>query len=195
MSSSLKIAFVFSSVTLCWPIFVSWISEKSVTIYEEYKERQKTLRKLHVLKKIKWKWGFVNLLLMRKPEGRSLKQGYFKQKWQKQTILFKFLQTAKKVTFHTLLFVMSCIFTLCVSRKAAFFVKSSTCKLLCFMGICQLQSNLIMPSSKNQRFFFFFWKTFCPIPDPLIGLYVRLTSSASVIDVLVSSSTRFRQTD
>ena len=69
---------------------------------------------------------------------------------------------------------MSCIFTLCVrSCKAAFCVKSSTCKLFCFMGICQLQSNLIMPSSKNQRFGFF-WKTFCPIPGPLIGLFAWL---------------------
>ena len=65
LSSSLKIACIFCSVTLCWPIFLSWISEKWVNIYEEYKERRKTLRKLHFLKKIKWKWGFVNLLIIR----------------------------------------------------------------------------------------------------------------------------------
>ena len=169
MSSSLIIVCIFSSLTLCWPIFLSWISEKSVNIYEEYKERRKTLRKLYFLKKMKWKWGFVNLLFIIWGNLREgLNQGNFKLKWQKQPILFKFLQTDKKLLFYILLFVMSCIFTLCVSCKAAFCVKSSTCKLFCFMGICQLQSNLIMPSSKNQRFGFF-WKTFCPIPGPLIG--------------------------
>ena len=56
----------------------------------------------------------------------GLNQRNFKQKWQKQTILFKFLQTDKKVTFY-IMFVISCISTLCVSCKAAYCVESSTC--------------------------------------------------------------------
>ena len=81
---------------------------------------------------------------MRKPE-EGFKSRNFKQKWQRQTILFKFLQTDKKVTFD-ILFVMSCIFTLCVSCVLGL------TPVKCFAsGVCQLHSNLIMPSSKNQR--------------------------------------------
>ena len=45
---------------------------------------------------------------MRKPEGRGLKQAYFKHKIQKQTILLKFLQTDKKVTFF-IFYCLSCL--------------------------------------------------------------------------------------
>ena len=51
------------------------------------------------------------------------------------------------------------------------------------------KSNLIMPSSKNQEFGFF-WRL--SVQSPLIGLYVALTSCAAVSNALVSSSTRFR---
>ena len=77
---------------------------------------------------------------------------------RKQTILFKFLQTDKKVTFD-ILFVMSCIFTLCVSCVLGL------TPVKCFAsGVCQLHSNLIMPSSKNQRLAGFFLDDFLSNP-------------------------------
>ena len=119
---------------------------------------------------------------MRKPEG-GFKSRNFKQKWQRQTILFKFLQTDKKVTFD-ILFVMSCIFTLCVSCVLGL------TPVKCFASwVCQLKSNLIMPSSKNQGPVFSGRLSVQSVS--CVNEYVPLTTSAAV----VSSSTRFRQTD
>ena len=64
----------------------------------------------------------------------------------------------------------------------------------CFASwVCQLKSNLIMPSSKNQGPFFL--EDFLSNPLVFVNEYVPLTTSAAASNVLVSSSTRFRQTD